>query len=189
MLDPEVLALYAAQVANLVYYLHGLGVTDLRQDVMAAFREQYPPHRDRMLPDEEYRNKIYGMTHFVIAASDYYQKPVSAHTFRWVLDEFAASLDQILARTKEDIYTEVGISFLLAGETNHPAVSRLRDALLEAWNPQARIVPSEQGDTDLVAGEHRNVLAIMLLAWPDRLHPGPLLTEAAPQRCMLVGHP
>lgn len=175
VLDPGVLAVYAAQVANLTYYLHGLGIIDLRQEVIAAFRRKYPPQRDRLLTDAEYRNKIYGMTHFVIAASDYYQKPVSAGEFRWVLDEFEASVDQILARTKEDIYTEVGISFLLAGQARHPVVTRLRDELVGAFDPAAQMIPSEQGETDLAAGEHRNVLAIMLLDWPGQLHPGPVL--------------
>ncbi|SEL51047.1 DUF3541 domain-containing protein [Halomonas daqiaonensis] len=175
LLDPEVMAIYAAQVANLVYYLEDLGVTDLREEVITAFREQYPPQRDPRLSTAEYRNKIYGMTHFVIAASDYYQQPVAAEEFRWVLDEFTASLDRILADTKEDIYTEVGISFLLAGEEDHPAVMRLRDALVAAYDPEARMVPSERGRIDLASGEHRNVLAIMLLDWPDRLHPGPKL--------------
>ena len=173
LLDPEVMAVYAAQVANLAYYLEHLGIADLREEVVSAFRHQYPPVRDARLSTAEYRNKIYGMTHFVIAASDYYQRPVAAEEFRWVLDEFATGLDRILLDTKEDIYVEVGISFLLAGEEEHPAVGRLRDALLDAYDPRVRMVPSEQGGTDLASGEHRNVLAIMLLDWPDRLYPGP----------------
>jgi hypothetical protein len=177
LLDPDVMAVYAAQVANLTFYLDELGVTDLRQEVIMAFRQQYPPARDAMLSNAEYRNKIYGMTHFVIAASNYYQKPVAAQQFRWVFDEFAASLEQILARTKADIYTEVGISFLLAGESSHPAVTHLRDALLKAYDPAARMIPSEHGDTELAKGEHRNVLAIMLFDWPDRLYPGPFVND------------
>ncbi|WP_244272240.1 DUF3541 domain-containing protein [Halomonas aestuarii] len=184
VLDPEVMAVYAAQVANLVYYLEDLGVADLREEATAAFRRQYPPARDPRLSTAEYRNKIYGMTHFVIAASDYYQKPVEAENFRWVLDQFAAGLERILVDTKEDIYTEVGISFLLAGEEEHPAVRRLRDALLEAYDPVARMVPSEQGGTNLARGEHRNVLAIMLLDWPDRLYPGPKLSRLQGQETL-----
>lgn len=181
LIDPEVLAVYAAQAANLAWYLHDLGVAELRQDAVAAFRQQYPPERDRLLSQAEYRNKIYGMTHFVIAASTYYQRPVSAAEFGWVLDEFAANLDPILARTKADVTIEVGICFLLAGQVRHPAVQRLRDAVAGAWDPAVGIIPSEHGSTDLVTGEHRNVLAIMLLAWPDRLHPGPVLGNAALQ--------
>ncbi|MFG6177907.1 DUF3541 domain-containing protein [Halomonas sp. THAF12] len=174
--DPDVLDVYAAQVANLVYYLHDLGVADLRDETIAAFRARFPPSRDANLDRALFRNKIYGMTHFVIAASDYYQRPVSADEFAWVLDYFAANVGRILADTKEDIYIEVGISFLLAGRDETPALRRLRDALVAAYDPVAGMVPSESGGTDLAHGEHRNVLAIMLLDWPERLHPGPILS-------------
>jgi len=175
------MAIYAAQVANLEYYLEDLGVAGLREEVLTAFRHQCPPRRDSRPSTAEYRNKISGMTHFVIAASHYYQQPVSAEEFRWVLDEFAASLDHILADTKEDIYTEVGISFLLAGEEGHPAVSRLRDALVEAYDPEARMVPSEQGGHRLgLWGAPQRVLAIMLLDWPERLCTGLSVTIYGP---------
>ncbi|MDL4863430.1 DUF3541 domain-containing protein [Halomonas elongata] len=171
--DHEVIEVYAAQVANLVYYLHELGVADLREASIEAFRAHYPPERDATLSRASYRNKIYGMTHFVIAASDYYQRPVGPDEFDWILDYFAGHLERILAETKADIYTEVGISFLLAGRETDPAVRRLRDALLAAYDPEARMVPAEDGVLDPAYGEHRNVLAIMLLDWPERLYPGP----------------
>lgn len=173
--DPAVLSIYAAQAANLAAYLQELGVVDLRAETVAAFRSLYPPWRDAQLSTAEYRNKIYGVTHFVIAASNYYQRSVPAEEFDWVLDEFAAAVDEVLKRTKEDIYTEVGISFLLTGQPLHPALRRLQDALAHAYDPAVQMIPGEDGNTDLVRGEHRNVLAIMLLDWPGRLHPGPLL--------------
>ncbi|SHK79242.1 DUF3541 domain-containing protein [Halomonas caseinilytica] len=171
--DPEVMEVYAAQVANLAYYLHELEVADLREASIEAFRRHYPPERDASLSRASYRNKIYGMTHFVIAASGYYQWPVPPDEFDWILDYFAGHLERILVETKEDIYTEVGISFLLAGRERDPAVGRLRDALLAAYDAEARMVPAEDGGLDPAYGEHRNVLAIMLLDWPDRLYPGP----------------
>ncbi|RTQ99894.1 DUF3541 domain-containing protein [Halomonas nitroreducens] len=182
LIDPEVMEIYAAQVANLVYYLHHLGVADLRDPVIAAFRRHYPVARDGELSRASYRNKIYGMTHFVIAASDYYQRRVPEGEVEWILDYFASHLDRIIVETKADIYTEVGISFLLAGREDHPAVQRLREALVRAYDPRARMVPSESGGTDLSFGEHRNVLAIMLLGWPGRLHPGPMLELPAQER-------
>lgn len=189
LFDPGVMSIYAAQVVNLTYYLYDLGVADLREGVMAAFRQQYPPERDAALSRAEYRNKIYGMTHFVIAASRYYQQPVDSATFDWVLKEFAAGLEPIVERSKEDIYTEVGISFQLAGKTQHPAVERLQSTLLQAYNPAARMIPAEDGSTDLAHGEHRNVLAIMLLDWPERLYPGPVLSEHAPAATRFTSFP
>lgn len=173
--SPEVIEVYAAQIANLTYDLHGLGVADLRDEAKEAFRAHYPPQRDATLSIASFRNKIYGMTHFVIAASDYYQHAVSAENNAWILEYFDTHLERILAETKEDIYTEVGISFLLAGLPDHPVVAHTRQALARAYDPVARMIPGEYGSTDLARGEHRNVLAIMLLDWPGKLFGGPEL--------------
>ncbi|WP_409229492.1 DUF3541 domain-containing protein [Halomonas sp. PAR7] len=35
------------------------------------------------------------------------------------------------------------------------------------------MIPSPDGSTDLEGGEHRNVLAIMVLGWQGRLYTGP----------------
>lgn len=174
--DPEVIEVYAAQVANMVYSLHQLGIADLRGEVLEAFRRHYPPERDSRLSRASFRNKIYGLTHFVIAASDYYQQPVSAVEYGWVLDYFADNIERIIEKTKADIYLEVGLSFQLMGRTTHPVLDRVRQALRRKYDPQARMIPAEDGSTDLSAGEHRNVLAIMLLRWPGRLTPGPDLS-------------
>lgn len=173
--DTPVLRVYAAQVANQVHFLHQLGIADLRKPVVAAFRRQYPPGSAAGLDDLEYRNYLYGMTHFVIAASRYYQQRVAPDDVAWVLDTLARELDTILARATEDIQAEVALSFLLAGRDEHPAVARLREALMAAIDRESGIIPSPQGSSDLVDGEHRNVLAIMVLRWPGRLYPGPRL--------------
>lgn len=177
LLDPEVLDVYAAQVANAVYYLHDLGVVDLREDFATAMRVRYPAHDDSELDQLGFRNKIYGLTHLVIAASGYYQHPVSAEEFDWVLDYFSANIDSIISRTKADIFTEVGISFELAGRGDDPAVARIKQALRKRYDPEARMIPAEDGGTELNFGEHRNVLAIMLFNWPVRLYPGPDLSK------------
>ena len=174
--DPGVIEVYAAQVANMAYSLYWLGITDLRDEVLEAFRRHYPPERDARLSQAAFRNKVYGLTHFVIAASDYYQRPVSEAEYGWVLDYFSANIERILEKTKADIYLEVGLSFQLMGRTTHPVLTRVRQALRQEYDPQARMIPAEDGSTDFSTGEHRNVLAIMLLRWPERLHPGPDLS-------------
>ncbi|MEY6433222.1 DUF3541 domain-containing protein [Thioalkalicoccus limnaeus] len=176
--DPSVLSVYAAQVANIAHYLHQLDIVDLRDEVVTAFREHYAPARVAALDVADYRNRLYGMTHFVIADSRYYQREVSATDHAWILDAFAAELPRILRDATADIMAEVGISFLLAGEADHPAVARLREAIVAAYDPRTRMIPATDGSTDLARGQHRNVLAIMLLRWPTQLKPGPDLREA-----------
>ncbi|WP_373181949.1 DUF3541 domain-containing protein [Halomonas campaniensis] len=174
--DPDVLAIYAAQVANQVHFLHQLGVMDLRQEVVAAFRQRYPPGSVATLDRGEFHNWLYGLTHFVIAASRYYQQEVSVEEFAWVLAALEREETRILAMATEDILAEVALSFLLAGRGEHPLVARIRDMLVEAVDPATGIIPSAEGGTDLARGEHRNVLAIMVLRWPGRLYPGPALS-------------
>jgi hypothetical protein len=176
--DPDVLRIYAAQVANQVHFLHQLGVVDLREEVVAAFLDRYPPGVAAALNRDEAHNWLYGLTHFVIAASRYYQRQVSAEEFAWVLAAFEDEEARILSVATEDILAEVALSFLLAGREDHPLVSRIRDALVEAVDPETGIIPSPAGGTDLARGEHRNVLAIMVLRWPGTLHPGPDLSNS-----------
>ncbi|RCV87205.1 DUF3541 domain-containing protein [Billgrantia montanilacus] len=174
--DADVMGIYAAQVANQVHFLHQLGIADLREEVVAAFRRQYPDGSVAGLSEAEYHNKLYGMTHFVIASSRYYQRWVDPQDYAWILESFAEDIDRILASATEDIQAEVALSFLLAGREAHPAVGRIRDSLVAAVDPQAGIIPSTKGSTDVERGEHRNVLAIMTLRWPGRLYPGPDLS-------------
>lgn len=174
--DPEVLGVYAAQVANQVHFLHQLGVMDLRREVEAAFRRRYPPDTLATLSTEEYRNWLYGLTHFVIAASHYYQQKVDADAYAWVLDSLEAQSERIMRDATEDIQAEVALGFLLTGQAGHPLVRRVRDALAAAVDPAVGMIPSPGASTDLERGEHRNVLAIMVLGWQGRLYPGPTLS-------------
>lgn len=166
---------YAAQAANQVWFLQQLGVIDLRDAFMQRFREIYPDGQDETLSRAEWHNKIYGMTHMVIAASRYYQQSVAEDAFTWVTDDFIRQLPALLEFATEDILAEVGISLALAGHAKHPAVEQIRWALINAYDPNARMIPSPSGSTDFARGEHRNVLAVMLLLWPEQLHPGPKL--------------
>lgn len=176
--DPAVIGIYAAQVANQAYFLHQLGVMDLRREVEAAFRRHYPPDRVAGLDNEEYRNWLYGLTHFVIADSRYYQRKVDPEVRAWVLEALERETTDILARATTDIQAEVALAFLLAGREDHPLVGRVREVLAAAVDPASGIIPSATGEKGLAGGEHRNVLAIMVLRWPGRLHPGPDLSDA-----------
>ncbi|CAO1666368.1 DUF3541 domain-containing protein [Halomonas sp. NYA30] len=176
--DPAVIGIYAAQVANYKYFLHQLGVMDLRREVEEAFRRHYPPDRVAGLNDAEYRNWLYGLTHFVIADSRYYQRKVDPEVHAWVLEALERETAGIMARATADIQAEVALAFLLAGREDHPLVGRVREALMAAIDPDSGIIPSPEGEKELAGGEHRNVLAIMVLRWPGRLHTGPDLSDA-----------
>ncbi len=91
--DPEVVRLYAAQVANQAWFLHQLGVVDLRQEMREAFLSAFPEDSVAALNEADYRNRLYGMTHMVIADSRYYQRWVESESHAWILDTFTGEIE------------------------------------------------------------------------------------------------
>lgn len=172
-LAPETLRIYAAQSANQIYYLYHLGIIDLRAQLQQTFWAVFPDASDDQLSELEYENKIYGLTHIIIAHSDYYQHFVQRADFAWIYEYFEHNIDSILRRTKADVYAEVALCFLLAGERKHALVTRIKKVLEAAYDEQAEMIPAEDASTDLQHGEHRNTMVIMLYDWPRKLHPGP----------------
>ncbi|EXJ12114.1 DUF3541 domain-containing protein [Nitrincola nitratireducens] len=170
---PNAIQHYAAQAANIAWFLHQLGIADYRDEFLSAFEHIYPSERDAVLSLNQYRNKIYGLTHVVIADSRYYQQPADEAALGWIADYFIANREQLLRDTTEDILAEVGISLMLLGNPEPEAVTQIQQALIQSFDVEHRMIPSPEGVFHLERGEHRNVLAIMLLAWPDVLVSGP----------------
>lgn len=170
---PDAIQHYAAQAANIAWFLHQLGIADYRDDFLSAFQGIYPAERDEMLSLSEYRNKIYGLTHVVIADSRYYQQLADEVALGWIAEYFIKNTEQLLRDATEDILAEVGISLMLLSNPEPEVVARIQKALMQSFDANHRMIPSPEGVFHLERGEHRNVLAIMLLAWPDVLVPGP----------------
>ncbi|QYJ91728.1 DUF3541 domain-containing protein [Shewanella halotolerans] len=171
--DKAMIEAWAAQLVNYVYWAKQLGVGDYVQEYKDGFNRVYPQRRDAKLDKKQFRNKIYGMTHFIFAASEYYQHSVDRKEFAWILDYFEANIDRILKDATDDIIAEVGISFHLAGMSDNPVVKKTQAHIMAAFDPEVQTIPSPHGNPDLALGEHRNVLAMMLLDWPKTLHQGP----------------
>ena len=179
LLDTAVIRGYAPQAVNYVYYLYDLGLADIRQAYTEAFRATYPDKADQDMEPDEFSDKVYGLTHFITAASRYYQKPVDSAEFGWILDYFDKNLNRILDDTREDVVAEVGLCFLLARRDNDPVVSTCRKRMIDRFDSGEGLIPSTTGRTDLAQSEHRNVIAYMLLAWNSQLHPGPDLPASS----------
>jgi len=174
VLDPEVIRVYGAQASTFVYYLLDLGVRDQRAAFTAALRREVDGERAGSQPFD-FTLRIYSLTHLVLAASRFYQQPVDRAEFAWVYEDFDRNLEAIITNTRPDVIAEVGICYALAGEVDSPAVARLRAALERAYRPEISMIPAVDGTHLLEPGEHRNVLALMLLTWPPALHSGPYL--------------
>jgi len=166
----EVIKAWAAQLANQVYWLKQLGEQDVTAKFIDAFKQVYPDQQDHLLSEQQLINKVYGLTHIIFAASAYYQHPIKENDFQWIYDYYRNNIDMIIERTKEDVIAEVGINFLLAGLTDDPVLLKTRSVIKKALDREHGLVPSVDGEFDLEKGEHRNVLAIMLLDWQGVYH-------------------
>ena len=156
---------WAAQLANQVYWLRQLGEQDVVDDFITTFKKVYPDNNDSVLTKQQFGNKVYGLTHIIFAASRYYQHPINEQDYQWIYDYYRNNIDTIIERAKEDVIAEVGINFLLAGLDDDPVVLKTRKVIQKALNREHGLIPSVTGEMDLKKGEHRNVLAIMLLDW------------------------
>lgn len=163
--NEDMVKAWAAQLANQVYWLRQLGEQDVVNEFVETFKKAYPDSQDRKLSSQQYGNKIYGMTHVIFGDSEYYQHQVSEQEHQWIYDYFRENIDTILLRAKEDVIAEVGLTFLLAGLEDDPVVEKTRLAIQASIDKDHGMIPSITGDFDLEYGEHRNVLAIMLLDW------------------------
>ncbi|NAZ93116.1 DUF3541 domain-containing protein [Vibrio toranzoniae] len=163
--NEDMIKAWAAQLANQVYWLRQLGEQDVVDEFVDTFKKTYPDDKDKKLSSQQYGNKIYGMTHVIFGDSEYYQHQVSEQEHQWIYDYFRENIDTILLRAKEDVIAEVGLTFLLAGLEDDPVVEKTRLAIQASIDKKHGMIPSITGDFDLEYGEHRNVLAIMLLDW------------------------
>ncbi|KEQ18361.1 DUF3541 domain-containing protein [Endozoicomonas numazuensis] len=163
--DPQMIEAWAGQMANHVYWLKQLGEQDVTEAFSQSFRQTYPDSKDPELSEQQYNNKLYGLTHIIFGASEYYQHSVKEENFQWIYDYFRNNIDTLLNRAKEDVIAEVGITFLLAGLDNDPALEKVRKHIQASIDPKEGMIPSKDGGFELTYGEHRNVLAIMLLDW------------------------
>jgi hypothetical protein len=71
----------------------------------------------------------------------------------------------LLITPKKILWLKLGSVFLLAGLDDDPVVKKARAAIARAVDKKHGMIPSVSGDFDFAYGEHRNVLAIMLLDW------------------------
>jgi hypothetical protein len=177
LLDENVIRYDTARTVNTVYFLQLLGIADLELPVTEKFKTIFMETDDRKLDPVQYENKLYGLTHFMIAGSGYYQTEVSAEKYGWILDYFKNHIDEIIARSKMDVVAEVGLCFKLSGQKNHPVVLKTRRRVLELLKNQPLLASSGRENTDLERYEHRQVVAYLLLKDFTALYPGPRLAD------------
>lgn len=175
--DPIMIKAWAPQLANVVAWIKQLGGKDYSDVFIKAMRQVYPNSQDHLLSTQQYENKLYGLTHIILAGSQYYQYAVNRSDFVWIYDYFDTHIDVIISRAKTDVVVEIGIAYLLAGEYNNPALEKTRQNIMQHYDEFQQMIPSLKGSFDIANGAHRNILAIMLLSSPKRFYQGPQLDQ------------
>ncbi|MBD3236099.1 MAG: DUF3541 domain-containing protein [Candidatus Eisenbacteria bacterium] len=179
LLDAEVIRTYAAQTSNLVFWLKRIDVLDLEEPYTRAYQEVFMGEDDDDLVAADYQNKLYGLTHFIIGDSHYYQRTISAEKHAWILDYFDRYILEILSWSKPDIIAEIALCFRLCGLRDHRVVHMAEEYLAEVFDPELGHIPSGQQIGDFSMSEHRNAVAYLVLADWEELHEGPYLNEDA----------
>jgi len=172
VLDSAILREHTSEAVNTVFYLKALGLDDFETEFTRTFQAVVMAAPDSETDPVLYENKIYGLTHFMIAASDYYQHPVSAKKFGWILEYFEKNFETIARRTKCDVVAEVGVCFLLAKRPHDPVLLRARQYLESHRDPVTGVLTAKPG-TNLNSAEHRNALAFLALSGAEQFYPGP----------------
>jgi len=177
LLDSEVIRPYAAQTTNMVFWLKQIGVVDLEEPYTLVFKGFFMRSNDEDFSAADYQAKLYGLTHFIIGESQYYQRPVSPEKFAWILDYFDEHILEILTWSKPDIIAEIALCFRLCGLDDHRAVGHAKQFLINAFDPKLGFIPSGGSTVDFNTSEHRNAVAYLVLYDWKELHRGPHLRD------------
>lgn len=169
ILDKGNIKIYGAQLINYVYYLYDLGIIDLRKPYTTKFKNIFPDKQDTQLSDLEYSAKIYGMTHFILSASRYYQIKLCPKSFKWITTYFKTHINEIITRTDHDIIVEVGVCLMLIQKNDLKTINKIKSYLKTVYNKTYHMLPNKENSFDFIKGEHRNILTIMLFNWPNKL--------------------
>jgi len=174
--DNELIKCFGTQLINAVYSLKKLKIIDYIKDFTTEYKEIFMDVDDKMLEDFEYQNKIYGLTHFILVESDYYQKWVSKKKFEWILDYFYLNINQIIKRTNSDIIAEVGLCFMLCRSKQDKILKKVKEYLAKEFNSDLGYIPRGERK-ELGISEHTNIIAYMVLNGIKRLYAGPDLSK------------
>lgn len=173
-LSPDFVRVYPSGAANLIYILAYLDISDNTKELLNVSQKYWesvtPESRDIWL------DKIYALTHIVIAATGYYQKYVKRSDFEWIFDYFENNIDEIMEKCSTDAIVEVGLCFKLVGELDNRILRKIKDYLVLAFNEKLGFV-AKKTDSSISSAEHRNILAVMVLRDFRQLYEGPYLRD------------
>ena len=58
---------------------------------------------------------------------------------------------------------------MLTQDKDLETINKIKSSLKSIYNKIYHILPNKENSFDIIKGEHRNILTIMLFTWPDKL--------------------
>jgi hypothetical protein len=171
-------------IANNVYYLDYLGIKLNKNQITRKIKDYWLSKKPKDVL--EWRNKIYGLTHLIIAATYFYQRFVSKDQFIWILDLFNNEIEEIISNTNVDVVAEVGLCFKLCKEKKSRALDKAREYVLSKYDPRCGYIVKEESEGSLEKAEHRNIIAVLLLSDFSRFNLGPDMLSYLKERKRLI---
>ncbi len=176
-LELDLIKAYPSECANIVYNSAFLGIFDKRKELLEK-SENYWLQVINPADNSVWLDKIYALTHLIIAASDYYQKFVNKKEFSWILDYFERDYRQIIKNVSPDCVGEMALCFKLAGDFSNPVIVKVQKFLAAKFDKSLGYIPRESGNS-LSTAEHRNVVATMIFTDFKTLYSGPDLSKVS----------
>lgn len=169
-LNKRFLIVNPSQSANMINFLAFLGISDYRPKLIKQSKKYWSTIEPK--DTSIWLDKIYALTHLVIAASNYYQNFIAKKDFDWVFDYFENDINRILQKASIDTIGEVALCFKLGRDNKNKTVKLIQNFLRSKFDKKAGFIPNEN-DPSFVASEHRNIIATMVLDDFNTLHKGP----------------
>ncbi len=174
ILNDDIIRHDATRATNVAFYLKLLGLTDLVQEYEQAFLRNFQINSKTKLSRFEFLNLIYGMTHFIIASSDYYQNFLEKDEFLWIFDTFNLYQKRILTELPVDALAEVGLCYKLARRNDRNFLDKIQTELLKHYRLDQKIMQCKpEREIDYEKMEHCNAVSLLFLHPFKKLKRGP----------------
>lgn len=177
VLDRETLLVNATRATNVVFYMKSAGVLDIREEYTALFKDVFLTKPNSELMPFDFFNKIYGMTHFIIGDSGFYQRHINPEKYAWIFDELDSSSELVLKKLSPDAVAELAVCFKLAGLSDHPLVLRVQADLRQKIKASRSGYYLERPGMDFRLAKHRHIVSWLAFADMTKLHRGPILVH------------
>lgn len=171
-LNKNFLVINPSENANIINSLAFLGISDDRPELVRQSKEYWL----NVEPEDPsiWLDKIYALTHLIIAASNYYQNFVVKKDFDWVFNYFENNIDAILQKANVDSVGEVALCYKLVKDSKNRIVGLIQHYLMSKFDKKAGFIPNERAPS-FRTSEHRNIVATMVLDKFEKLYKGPNL--------------